>query len=79
MRWRVRPKRRVVERNGKHKKCSSRRDNPGKVIEFYLFRRLGLGVSKKLIQVLRKNGKHKSVPLGETTLGKLLSFICFKD
>jgi hypothetical protein len=38
-------KRQVTERNGINKKCSSWRDNPGKV-SFCLFRRIDKGVSK---------------------------------
>jgi hypothetical protein len=54
----------------------SLRDSSRKIIYFCLFRRLGTGVSRKLIQrrVVEKRQVQKKVPLGETTPGKLLIF-----
>jgi hypothetical protein len=65
------------------KRNFSWRDNHGKNINFCLLKKLGAGVSKKIIQhcvspkwqVVDKMVNTKNVPLGMTTLQKSLTFL----
>lgn len=63
------------------KRCSRCRENLGKIIYFFLFRKLVIRVSKRLYNDVFvtnsrcENEKHKNVIFGEPTPEKLLIFI----